>query len=82
MSATQIKGKPKGEIDCKRFYLPGLRIESECPGCKTAVVWDGDYNYLGNPVANHLNKFHMYCEECDEEWDELLILAIEVKEKK
>ncbi len=57
------------EVDVKRFYVPGVVIECDCPNCKKPVKHDFGSEYLSDPTANATNKVHMYCPECSHEWE-------------
>lgn len=37
----KIKGKVEGCIDVKRFYLPGIEIETQCTKCSEIKNWKG-----------------------------------------
>lgn len=67
----RVIGKISGTSQEKRFYLPGVKVEDECPDCKKTVKWDGDTNYLSYPILGDDAKvdFHFYCGECDKEWE-------------
>lgn len=77
---NKIVGKfTEGNIDVKRFYLPGISLESCCPKCGMKVTRDFGANYISYPVVGKPEPAYMYCEECDEEWRVSLILDISVR---
>jgi hypothetical protein len=63
----KITGTPSGEIDVKRFYLPGVIVEQACPGCGVKCSNDLADQYLSYPPMNGPTKVYMGC-ECGEEW--------------
>lgn len=67
------------EINCKRFYLPGIKVKSECPNCNAEEVWDGNDWYLSYPTPGKPDTVHFYCEDCDEEWYLDVVLDINLK---
>lgn len=60
---TKIIGKAKGELDVKRFYIPGVKIESKCPKCGTKYVKDLERDYFFEPSVNQPQDFHFECEK-------------------
>lgn len=67
-----------GELDIKRLYLP-FEIKTECPKCKTETVRDLEQEYLSYPSIGKPEDVHFYCDECDHEWGEKIILEISIK---
>lgn len=74
---AKIKGFFKGELDVKRFYLPGIVIEDNCSECNKLVKFDGENDYLSYPNMDELQMIHMYCEDCNHDWS--LPVKLEVK---
>lgn len=73
----KIKGKVgEFEMDVKRFYVPGVKIEGKCPACKGKVVNDLGQNYIGYPLVNQDFYETMYCSECNEEWKVIIRLNV------
>lgn len=71
MPAT-IKGKPVAfELDDKRFYIPGFKLQDICPKCKTKYEKDYKENYIMYPKANSTIKDTLYCnnDNCGHEWE-------------
>lgn len=73
------------EIDVKRFYVPGVQIESQCPKCESTRTRNLADFYLSFPVVGKPSDFHFYCEEsntgefCNTEWDVKIILDMNVR---
>lgn len=79
---TKIIGQPKGNIDQKRFYLPGVTIISDCPKCRRSQTKDlGQHCIYYGGNLNGENKIYFYCEECEEgaEWNVIIFLDVSVK---
>ena len=84
---NKIIGSCKGaEIDVKRFYIPGVKVQSHCPTCGKKHIRDFDSDYLSHPVVGAPECVHFYCEEdkpgggyCGTEWDVKVVLEIKVK---
>jgi len=62
----KIEGKVTGEVDYKRFYLPGLKITAQCPVCKKDLLFDGDHDYISYPKLGSPSVVYFYCEACDD----------------
>lgn len=60
---NKITGKAKGQLDIKRFNVPGIKIHSECPKCGTSQHKDLSSDYFFEPSINKTQKFNFYCEE-------------------
>lgn len=72
----KIIGQPKGEIDVKRFYLEGLEMKIICPNCN----YEYDFNdYLSYPNVNIPININCYCNECENEWKEKIILKVNLE---
>lgn len=74
----KINGKIT-ELEVKRFYMYGVTIESQCPCCKETHTFDGEKDCLDYPPVNEEINISFYCEDCNEEWNEKIILEINVK---
>jgi hypothetical protein len=75
---AKITGKlVAGTEMAKRFDLPGLKLEEECPKCYNHVVKDFE-DALSYPKVGQPEKAHMYCDECDHEWSVSIIIDIKV----
>lgn len=79
MNDMQIHGKFKGEIEVKRFYLPGIKFTELCPKCSEPWEFDGDSEYISNPVVGEPEKVHAYCCECEHEWERKIVLNVTVE---
>lgn len=77
--AVKITGKATGEIDVKRFYMPGVKLESDCPECKTKNKQDMGDDYVSYPSFNTEFGFGFYCHECNHEWEEDVIIEVKLK---
>jgi len=77
----KVIGEISGQSEEKRFYLPGLKVEDECPNCKKLHTWDGDHDYISYPIFGDKASvdFHFYCEDCDKNWDVKGSIGITIK---
>jgi len=75
----RIEGECEGEIDVKRFYIPGVCLYDLCPKCEEEIEMDLGVMYLSYPIVGEEKTVHFYCEECDEEWDNTIILEMTIK---
>lgn len=76
LSYTPTEPLEPFDLDVKRFYVSGAKLEGECPACHKPYIHDFGRNYLSYPRANAANTVHLYCGECDHEWDVELLLTI------
>ena len=58
---VKISGTPKGEIDIKRLYLPGVQITATCP-CGKELVKDFEEDYLSYPDFDEPISVYLYCD--------------------
>ena len=78
----KVKGKFDGDIEVKRFYMPGIIVEDECSKCLEVVEWSGESDYISYPNTSDKNMHvHMYCQDCENEWEIPITLEITVKLK-
>jgi len=81
MSKTaKIEGTVEGaSIDVKRFYLPGVVIKDVCPKC--GAPWEHDFGsrYLSYPTVGARVNAGGYCQECDHEWEVMVVLKVSVE---
>ena len=70
-----ISGALEGELEIKRFYLQGLTIIDRCPKCGAELDYD---DYLSYPEMNMEMKLSRHCGECKYEWDQKVILKVEL----
>ena len=75
----RITGQMKGQIDCKRFYMPGVRVHSECPKCGKHFDNEFEGDSFNNPFANEPEKLYFYCDHCNEEWQVPVILKVSLE---
>ncbi len=77
----KIEGNyPKTELDIKRFRIPGLKINAECPNCKEMIEQDiGFKDYFDYTEIKQPTERHFYCHKCEHEWDEKIILKVGVE---
>ena len=76
----EIKGEiVEDELDVKRFYMPGIVLKSKCPKCGASCEIDLSQEYLSYPTVNKPFDHLIYCDECDHEWEERLILKIKLE---
>ena len=59
---VNIKGQANSELDVKRFYVPGVIVESSCPKCKAKQEKDFSCDYFSYPVPNEPQDFYFFCE--------------------
>ncbi len=74
---AKINGTCDGQIEEKRFRLPGVAIEAECPNCQHPNINNlGGDDYLTFPWANKPFAYYLCCRECDHEWTINVVLNI------
>lgn len=69
------------DLGVKRFYLP-VEIQAECPCCCSEISRDLEDDYLSYPVANVKEPVTFYCEDCNEDFTENIIVKVTVEEFK
>lgn len=62
---VKISGKPEGQIDIKRLYLPGVKVTGKCD-CGKELVRDFALSCLHYPVMNEPFDVYLYCEDCND----------------
>jgi len=80
MTGLKITTKKGTKIDVKRFYLRGISFTAQCPKCKKPIHFKGDdaTEYLSYPVIGEIDELSLLCTNCDE-WFEILVqLEIEL----
>jgi hypothetical protein len=78
--ATEINGECKvGELSIKRFYVPGITVEADCPECGKKVLWEGDSQYLSYPAVGSPDLLHMACFECGHGWSVDIVLEVGIR---
>jgi len=75
---VKIEGKAKGKIEVKRFYTPGITISDTCPKCGKEVTHGGE-EYFSYPTLGAKEMVYFYCGDCDEEWQDHVIIDLIVK---
>jgi len=75
---AKIIGSVNGQMDIKRFHLPGVKIEDNCPDCLKPIHWNGDSDYLGYPKLNSPVDFYFNCTDCGKSWTVQGSLAISI----
>lgn len=60
-SSFRIEGTMRGEMDEKRFYLPGVVVRDACPKCGAAYERDYVGSYLSYPTAGEPFDLTLYC---------------------
>lgn len=63
----------------KRFYLPGVVIKSKCLNCKKEMKRDLGDDYLSYPETNKSESVYFYCNDCDIEFEEKIIIKLSVE---
>lgn len=61
-----IEGAATGDIDVKRFYLPGVVIKDICK-CGSEMVKDMKKDYFSYPAWGVPEDLHLYCRDCNTE---------------
>jgi len=74
----KIIGSFIGNVECKRFYMPGIKVFSVCPKCNEERELDFNNQYLSYPVVNRFQPFYFYCKPCEENWEEEAMLEIKI----
>lgn len=76
----KIKGTCKGQMDDKRFKVPGVIVEDECPKCGAAWKADlGKDHYLCYPIVGKPYDLNGYCHKCQAEWSVRVILRVSLE---
>jgi hypothetical protein len=57
------------EVDLKRFYVPGCKLDGHCPKCNQPFTLDFGEQYISFPVANAVNEVACWCCHCENEWN-------------
>jgi hypothetical protein len=67
-----------GQELSKRFYVPGLIFEAECPECDTVNVREyGKHDYVSYPSGGDgVESVYLCCSNCDHDWEESYVLRI------
>lgn len=73
----QITGEPKGTIEVKRLYLPGVTAQWTCPSCGIDGGCDYGNEYLNYPDMNKAFDLHQWCPECNHEWSVKVVLSVQ-----
>jgi hypothetical protein len=63
-----VEGEVQGQLDVKRFQLPGLTVRGECPECSKPFALDLKSHYLSYPTVGTPVTVHTCCEHCDREF--------------
>ena len=74
----KIEGKINKRLPTKRFYLPGIKLKSLCPNCGDEIERDMENGYLEYPKVGKVIEKYFYCDDCNEEWYEKIILKVEL----
>lgn len=64
--ARIVRHDPHGEIDDKRFYLPGVVLEDTCPSGDHVVTMDLGEQYLSYPIIGAVDSAWWYCGQCED----------------
>lgn len=75
---NKVLGKFVGEIECKRFSVPGISIKVICPNCQCENIISLEDNYIEYPTPKD-NLLSTCCEECDDTINVCLDLDIKLK---
>ncbi len=76
----KIEGNyPKAEMGIKRLYLHGVKLHCKCPKCKNLVIHNMSEDSLYYPDMNKPIEIYFYCQKCENEWNEKIILKVGVE---
>lgn len=80
----RVIGQPKGdlgeELDIKRFYIPGVILEVDCPQCGQTLQQDLEHDYLSFPSLDKPETVYFYCDECGlEEIEGQIVLHLSIE---
>lgn len=79
--ALKITPPESGTLEIKRCYIPGLKVETNCPSCGTVLVRDYAHDrYFSYPVINAPSDLWFNCPECDCEWSIRVELRLTLEE--
>lgn len=74
----KITGSFKGEVDCKRFYMPGVVASDICPKCAKDIVLDHNQHYIEYPTIGTPCLLYFYCSGCDTDWTRKVLLNLQI----
>ena len=80
-----VVGVPTGEAEGepielgKRFYVPGVSLESNCPKCGALAETDLALDYLNYPVVGEPYEHTFCCEYDDMEWSCRVVVRVTVE---
>ena len=77
-ATSRVEGVMSGDLDVKRFYLPGVVIHSQCPKCGAEYARDMADSYLSYPTAGEPFAYGCYCarEGCEHEWEMMMRIDV------
>lgn len=79
--SARVVGRPRviAELGVKRFYLPGVAVESACQMCGAANKTDLGAHYLSYPSIGEPTEVRHLCERCDHSWTTSVVLRLSVR---
>jgi len=75
---VKISGKPEGQIDIKRLYLPGVTLTAKCP-CGGDATRDFALECMYYPVMNEPFDVSVYCPNCNKTVTVQVMLKVSLK---
>ena len=63
----------------KRFCVPGVSLESNCPKCGALAETDLANDYLSYPVVGEPYEHTFWCEYDEEEWSVRVVVRVTVE---
>ena len=75
---TKITGNMAGELDIKRFVMPGVIIESKCSKCNEIEVVDLEEREFRYPKVNEVFYYEFDCKKCKHTWNDAFFLKVEL----
>jgi len=64
----RVEGAMVGEIEVKRFHMPGVTIRATCPACSEPYAADMARGYFMYPAVASPFTTNCHCRSCDHDW--------------
>jgi len=76
-----VTGSPADgcSIDVKRFYVPGVVVTADCPACNKTYTQDLSTDYLSYPVIGAPEDVTFWCDNCNADWTDKIVLKLSVE---
>ena len=78
VSKVNVVGACEGVKLDKRFYVPGVTIETSCPRCNADRPIHLADRYLTSPTVGRPHDAMGYCPDCDLNWPVMIRVDVTV----